>query len=96
MIPAEFTDRVDDLVHLSQGHPIHLLVEYVEVGFYLLVVVGIIFIVAFVEHGQNGLPIAVVWWMGFDIGFQCFKICFQGNTSQKFWVILPWRVENYK
>ena len=43
MIPAELTDRIDDVIHLPQGHSVHLLVELIEVRLYLLVVIGIVF-----------------------------------------------------
>ena len=89
MIPAEFTDRVNDLIHLPERHPIHLPVELVEVRTDLFVVIGIVFVVALVEHGEDRLAIAAVGWIGFYVGFQKFKIRFQGNTSQKFWVMLP-------
>ena len=48
MIPAEFADRVDDLIHLPQGHSVHLPVEFIEVRLYLLVIVGIVFVEAFI------------------------------------------------
>ena len=63
MIPAELADRVYDFVHLPERHSIHLLVELVEIRTNLLVVIGIVFVVTFVEHSQNGLSIAKVWWM---------------------------------
>ena len=43
MIPAEFADRVDDVVHLSQRHSVHPQVELIEVRTDLLVVIGIVF-----------------------------------------------------
>ena len=43
MIPAELTDRINDVVHLPQGHPIHLLVELIEIRFDLFIVIGIMF-----------------------------------------------------
>jgi hypothetical protein len=27
--------------------------------------------------------------MGFNVKFQCFNNSFQGNITQKFWVMLP-------
>jgi len=48
MIPAEFTDRVDDLVHLPERHSVHLLVELVEICADQLVVIGLIFVEAFI------------------------------------------------
>ena len=50
MIPAELANRVNDLIHLPQGHSIHLLVKLVEVRTDLFIVVWIVFVVAFVEH----------------------------------------------
>ena len=96
MIPAELTDRIDDVIHLPQGHPVHLLVKLIEVCLYLLIIIWIVLVVAFVEHSQNRLPIAKVRWMGFNVRFNSFQKCFQGTTSQKFWVILPWKTVNYK
>ena len=53
MIPAEFTDWIDNLVHLPQGHSVHLLVELVEVRFYLLVVVWAVFVMTFIQHSEK-------------------------------------------
>lgn len=89
MLPAEFTDWVNDLIYFPERHAIHLPVEFVEVRTDLFVVIEIVFIVALVEHGEDRLAIAVVWWIGFYVGFQKFKIRFQGNTPKKFWVMLP-------
>ena len=75
---------------------VHLLIELIEVCLYLLIIVGIMFVVALVEHGQDRLPISKIWWVGFNVRFYCFQISFQGNTSQKFWVMLPWKRVNYK
>lgn len=83
MFPAEGADRVDNTIHVPERHAIHLLVELVEVRADLFVVIGIVFIVALVEHGEDRLAIAVVWWIGFYVGFQKFKIRFQGNTPKK-------------
>ena len=79
MIPAEFAHRVDDLVHLSQGHPVHLLVELMEVRSYLLIVVGIVFVVALVEHGQDRFAVSEVRWICFDMSFQRFKTGIHNN-----------------
>ena len=96
MIPAEFADWVYDFIHLLQGHTVHLLIELIEVCLYLLIIVGIMFVVALVEHVQDRLTIPEIRWMLCNIGFQSIKISFQGNTSQKFWVMLPWKMGNYK
>ena len=37
VISTQGTDRIDDLVHLLQGLTIHALVEFLKVGFDLLV-----------------------------------------------------------
>ena len=96
MIPAEFTDWVDNLIHLPERHSVHLLVELIEVRAVLFVIVGIVFVVALVKHGEDRLTITEIRRLGFDIGFQSVKISFQGKTSQKFWVMLPWKAVNYK
>ena len=96
MIPAELADRVSNAIHLPERHSIHLLVELVEVRLYLLVIVGIVLVVALVEHSQDGLSIPEVRRMDIDVRFYCFQISFQGNTSRKFWVMLPWKTVNYK
>ena len=57
IIPAEPAHRVDDFIHLPKLHAIHQAVEFVEVILYLLVIVWITFVVAFVEHGQHRLAI---------------------------------------
>ena len=86
---SRLTDRIDDLIHLSYGHLIHLLVQLIEVRADLFVVVGIVFVVTFVEHGEDRLTDLEVRWMGFNVKFQCFNNSFQGNITQKFWVMLP-------
>ena len=96
MVTAQFADWIDDLIHLPKRHPIHLLVELIEICLYLLVVIGIVFVMALIEHSQNRLSIPEIRWMGFDLGFQGLKKCFQGNTSQRIWVMLPWKTANYK
>lgn len=52
MIPAQLINRIDDLIHLPQGHPIHLLVEFVEACPNLLIVIWVVLIVTLVEHGE--------------------------------------------
>ena len=51
MVTAEGTDRVDDLVHFLQRHSVHLPVQFVKVFLDLLIIVGIVLVVALVEHG---------------------------------------------
>ena len=45
MVTAELADRIDDLIHLSQGHPVHLLVQlcrdYEKTGFIAGIKIGI-------------------------------------------------------
>ena len=48
MIPAEFANRVYDFIHLPQRHPIHSTVQFFEVRLYLLIIVGIVFVEAFI------------------------------------------------
>ena len=71
MMPAELTDGIDDLIHLPEGHAVHLPVELIEVFLDLLIIVRVVLVVALVEHGQDRLTIAVVWGM-------LFNVCFQG------------------
>ena len=42
MITAEGTDRIDNLIHLPEGHAVHLLGQHIEVCFNLLVAIGTI------------------------------------------------------
>ena len=63
MIPAEIAHQVNDLIHLPEQHSVHLLVELIEVLTDLLIVIGIVFFVAFVEQGQDRLAISQVRWM---------------------------------
>ena len=51
---------------------IQLPVELVEVFLDLFVVIGVVLVVAFVEHGQNRLAIALVGSMLLNVGFQSF------------------------
>ena len=80
MICTQLTDRVDDLIHLPEGHAVHLPVEFVEVFFDLLIIVRVVLVVALVEQGQNRLAIAVVGWVLLDVGFQGFKELFHDIT----------------
>lgn len=72
MIPAEFTDRVDDLIHLPEGHSVHLLVEGIKIRFDLFVV-WVVFAVAFVEHGQDRFAVTKVWRVLYNVFSQCLK-----------------------
>ena len=79
MISAELTDRIYNVVHLSQRHAVHLLVEFMEMCPYLLIVVGIVFVVALVEHSQNRFTVPEVGWIRFDMCFQFLKIGIVSN-----------------
>lgn len=48
MVPAELANWIDYSVHLPEWHAIHLTVQFFEVRLYLLVVVGIVFVEAFI------------------------------------------------
>lgn len=48
MVTAQHTDRIEDLIHLPEWHAIHLTVQFFEVRLYLLVIVGIVFVEAFI------------------------------------------------
>lgn len=60
MIPTQFAYRIDDLIHLPQGHSVHLPVQLIEICLYLLVVVRIVFVMVFVKHGQVRFPISII------------------------------------
>ena len=83
MIAAESANRIDDLIHLPQRHAIHLLVELMEVRSYLLIVVGIVFVVALVEHGQDRFAVSEAGWIRFDMRLQALKLGIHGNTPPK-------------
>ena len=80
MIPAKLTDRINDLIYLLQWHTVHLPVEFVEVFLDLFVVIGVVLVVALVEHGQNRLTVAVVGWALLNVGFQGFEELFHDIT----------------
>lgn len=50
MIPAESANRIDYSVHLPEWHPIHLPVQLFKIRLYLLIVIGVVFIEAFIEQ----------------------------------------------
>jgi hypothetical protein len=85
VIPAEFTDWIYDVVHLPERQPIHLFIEFGEVRADLLVIIGIVFVVAFIEHRQNGVAIPKVRWMLCNMPFHSFQDLFHGYHLQKFW-----------
>ena len=80
VVTAEGADRVNDPIYLLQGQAVHSLVQRLEVRPDLFVVVGIVLVVAFVEHGQHGLGIAVAGWVLLDVGFEGFQYCFHDIT----------------
>lgn len=49
MIPAKGTDRINNFVHVSQGHPIHKAVQFIEILFDLLIVIPLQIDIAFIE-----------------------------------------------
>lgn len=84
IIPAEFADRVDDLIHLPERHSVHQLVELMEVMFELVIVHRIGFGKSLIEHRQNGIAIAEAGRMGFNVRFQDSINVEQDNTPKKF------------
>ena len=38
MIPAEGTDRINDLIHFPQRHTVHLAVQLIEIRLYLRII----------------------------------------------------------
>ena len=73
MVTAQLADRIDDLVHLPERHPIHQLIQFVEVRFYRPVIHRIDFAVSFIQKRQDGITVPEIWWIRFDIGFQFLK-----------------------
>ena len=53
VIPAELADQIYDLIHIPDGHSVHLPVKFVEIRFDFIVVIGAIFIVALVKQPQD-------------------------------------------
>jgi len=50
MIPAEFTDWIDYLVHLPQGHSIHLSVKFIEIILNLTMIKRTIFVITLIKY----------------------------------------------
>ena len=71
MVTAEFAHRVDNLIHLPQGHTVHLPIELVETVTNLLGIALVGFCVGAVELIQHrpAIRIAGVKRMGQHIGF---------------------------
>ena len=78
VFPTESTDRIDDTVHVRNSNILHVLVEFSEAGFDLLIVQLIVLTIGITEHLQNGMDIAlaVVGWIGFDVSSQKIVIVF--------------------
>ena len=53
MIRAEGADRIDDPIHLPEGHSVHFLIQCVEISFDLVVVIRMIFVVTLIKDAQN-------------------------------------------
>lgn len=73
VIPAQFTVWVDNLIHLPQRHTVHLLVELIEILADLFIVVGVVFVEAFVQQTQDGIRISIIRWMVSYALFQNLK-----------------------
>ena len=97
MLPTESADGIDDTVHVWNRNILHVLVEFSEAGFDLLRVQLIVLTIGIPEHLQNGMDIAltVVGWIGFNVSFQKIVIIFQGDTSSRILVIVPYRKRKY-
>ena len=65
MLPAEGADHINDPIHLTEGHSVHLLVQIDKGIFDLSVVQPVAFAVSVVQHIQDRVAVAVtvVWWM---------------------------------
>ena len=76
MLPTESADGINDTVHIRNRYILHVAVEFSEASFDLFSVHLIVLAIGIPEHFQNGLNIAVavVWWIGFYVGFQNVKI----------------------
>ena len=85
MILVKLTNRVYNVIHLPQAHSVYLLVELMEAHADLFVIVGIIFVMALVEHGQDGFIVPKVRWMLCNMLFQGFQELFHYYHLQKFW-----------
>ena len=53
MIPAESRDAIDDLVHVSQWHPIQKKVQFMEILFDLFAAAPLQVFIAFIQERQN-------------------------------------------
>lgn len=57
MFPAEGTDGIDDLIHLSEGHTMHPLVQILKSSLHRIGVGVIALMVIGKEHLQDGVGI---------------------------------------
>ena len=70
VVSAQGTDWVDDFIHLLERHAVHQRIEVIEVLLQLSVIHEVGFCVGFVEHGQDGVSVSEVRWVGVKVGFQ--------------------------
>ena len=67
MIPAKGTDGIDDLVHVSQRHPIHEAVQFMEILLNLPAAAPLQVFIASVQERQNRLTIPQFQRVGGDV-----------------------------
>ncbi len=60
MVPAESTHRIHNLIYFTEHLSFRGLIQCMEVGNDLFIVKGAVFVVAFVERGQNRIAITEV------------------------------------
>ena len=53
MIPAQRTDRINDIIHLPQGRAVHCLIQRMEVGLDFVIVHDAGFAVGFVQYSED-------------------------------------------
>ena len=61
VVPAELTDRINNLVHITQVHTVHQLVQFMEIIFDLGIVQAVAFAVSFVQHGKYRISGIETW-----------------------------------
>ena len=69
MMATKAAHRINDLIHLPQGHAVHLLVEPLEIRLDLLIGHGVDVAVGFVEEAQHRLVISqiqAIWSVAFN------------------------------
>ena len=82
VVTAEGTERIQDGIHLPEGHAVHGLVEGMEVRLGLCVVHVVDLVVGFVETSQDGITVAEVWRILCDKGSQLLKVVFHISHLQ--------------